>query len=209
MSNFIVKMGVLSALLLILTCVVFVTPGAAEPLTGDDNTPALDDIEQERQKLVQGWGNTVLVQPQEVTTRAKAILSRPLNEQPIEDLKDLAAKANEAANLVGFLLDEYADYYRDNYRYEFIQTKVAPFHDSYVRKCNELRGYRNQAYFNLAMKHKEKGQALLAFFYFRDAFRLSVFVESEGDHMGFRYKAEIEMKKLLGIDDIGTFVYWE
>jgi hypothetical protein len=61
----------------------------------------------------------------------------------------------------------------------------------------------------LAKRTAERGDEVTAFFLFRDAYRLSSFTEDEGDHKGIRYLAEIEMKKLLGLQDIDTFIYWK
>jgi hypothetical protein len=61
----------------------------------------------------------------------------------------------------------------------------------------------------LGLKHKKAGNEVQAFFYFRDALRLSSFTEPEGDHKGIRYQAENQMKELLGVKDVKTFVYWK
>ncbi|TYO96770.1 hypothetical protein EDC39_11258 [Geothermobacter ehrlichii] len=167
-----------------------------------------EDIEAARSEMLKRWNVDGLVKPADVESKAKALLSRPLSEQADEELEDLAQQANAAANFVGFILEGYQQYYRDNYRYDFVQEKVAPFHDAYVVLSNRLKSYRNQAYFNLGKKAAERGDEITAFFFFRDAYRLSAFTDDEGDHKGMRYRAEIEMKKLLGLDGMGTFVYW-
>ena len=168
-----------------------------------------EDVEKLRIELVKKWGEDGLVKPYDIRKKAKVLFSKPLEEQTISELKKVAKSSNTAANLVEFILEEYEDYYRDNYKYDFVQTKVAPFHDKYVELSNELKGYRNKAYFNLGKKLKAKGKSLAALFYFRDAYRLSSFTESEGDHKGMRYNAERELKALLGIDDIPSFIYWQ
>jgi hypothetical protein len=168
-----------------------------------------EDIEAGRKLMLSRWGIDGLVQPNEVEVKAKEILGKPLAEQSEKSLQEVAKQANSAANFVGFILEEYQDYHRENYRYEFVQTKVTPFHDGYVAVSNRLKGYRNQAYYNLGKKAAERGDKVTAFFYFRDAFRLSQFTKSEGDHKGMRYLAELELKKLLGIESIGTYLYWQ
>ncbi len=168
-----------------------------------------EDIESGRKEMLEKWGVEGLVQPREIEARAQALLAQPLDQQPEEDLKAIAQQANAAANFVGFILEEYQEYYRDNYKYDFVQKKVAPFHDEYVTLTNQLKDYRNQAYFYLASKAASRGEGMQAFFLFRDAHRLSSFTEDEGDHKGIRYRSEIEMKRLLGIEDVGSFLYWK
>ena len=168
-----------------------------------------EDIEATRSKLQKHWGADGLSKPRDVDTQAKKILDLPLAEQNDDDLRRLAKQANAAANYVGFILEEYQEYYRDKYRYDFIREKVAPFHDAYVQLTNRLKAYRDQAYFNLGKKAAQRGDEVMAFFLFRDAYRLSPFTEEQGDHKGMRYQAELEIKKLLGLEEIDTFIYWK
>ena len=193
------KVKVLRMLLVITIALGWITAYADEK----------EDIEKVREEQLKRWGAEGLVKPYDIREKAKGYLAKPLEEQDITELKNLAKQANTTANLVGFILEEYADYYRDKYRYDFIQEKVGPFHDNYVHLSNELKDYRNQAYFNLGQKMALQGNEIEAFFYFRDAYRLSSFTESGSDHKGMRYKAEQELKKLLGITDIPSFVFWE
>ena len=182
----------------------------AEKTAGEDDAEAdRSEIDLEREELLAKWGAEGLPQPRETDAEAEALLALPPDQQSAEELIRIADEANRAANFVGFIFEEYAAYYRDNYRYEFIQKKVAPFHDEYVELSNRLKRHRNQAFLNLGLKKKQDGEPMAAFFYFRDAFRLSPFTQAEGDHTGIRYLAEMEMKELLGIEDVGTFVYWK
>lgn len=166
-----------------------------------------EDIEAARAEMLKRWG-VGLIKPSTVEAKAH-ILSRPLAEHSDEELRELAEQANAAANFVGFILDDYQEYYRDNYRHVIVRNAVEPFHDAYVKLSNRLKSYRNQAYFNLGKKAAARGDEITAFFLFRDAYRLSSFEDETGDHKGMRYRAEIEMKKLLGIDHLGTFIYWD
>ena len=168
-----------------------------------------DDFAAQREELMKRWGTDKLVHPANVEKLAEGIFAKPLEEQMITDLEKLAGGANRAANFIGFIQEEYSKYYRENYRYDFVQKEVAPFHDKYVEISNKLKAFRNRAYFNLGQKNRDAGNEIRAFFYFRDAFRLSAFTQESGDHKGLRYKAEIEMKKLLGLGDIGTYTYWQ
>jgi len=167
-----------------------------------------ENIEAARSEMLKRLGVDGLVKPADVEAKAKVLLGRPLAEQPNDELRDLAKQANAAANFVGVILEEYRQYYRDTYEYDFVRKKVTPFHDAYAALSNRLKSYRNQAYFNLGKKAAERGEEITAFFYFRDAFRLSAFADDHGDHKGMRYKAELEMKRLLGLGGMGTFVYW-
>lgn len=186
-------------LLLLIISISFPTVQAAQK----------EDVEKLRIETMKKWGKDGLIKPYDVRKSAKKIFSKSEKNQSIKELKNLAKTANTAANLVGFILDEYVDYYRDNYKYDFVQTKVAPFHDKYVGLSNELKEYRNKAYFIIGKKLKSKGKNIEAIFYFRDVYRLSTFTEEEGDHKGTRYKAEQELKSLLGLNDINSFIYWK
>lgn len=168
-----------------------------------------EDIEAARLEMVKRWGVDGIVKPSEVEAKAKILLGLPLADQPDDQLRELAKLANAAANFVGFILEEYQEYYSDSYRYDFVQKKVAPFHDAYIKVSNRLKAFRNQAYFNLGKKACDRGDELTAFFYFRDVYRLSTFTDDQGDHKGMRYLAEIEMKSLLGMTSTGTFIYWK
>ena len=168
-----------------------------------------ENIEKLRQEQLKVFGSEGLVKPYDIRKKAKLYLSKPLSEQSISELKKLSIQTNAAANLFGMIVSEYKDYYSENYRYDFVQEKVAPFHDAYVKLSNELLDCRNQCYFNLGEKLKSKGKTLEAFLYYEDAYRLSSFTEDEGNHKGMRYKAEQELKSLLGVSDIPSFIYWK
>lgn len=182
---------------------VSISAWAEETETDDAN------IDTYRETQIKRWDVTGIVTPKSVTEEAEKLFSLPLQDQSVDDLQQLAKKANAAANYVGLILDEYRAYYRENYRYEFIQRAVAPHHDSYVKISNKMKDFRNQAYFNLGKKHVNEGELLAALFYFRDAYRLSNF-DDDRKRQGMRYKAEQEMKKLLGIEgDASSFVHWQ
>ena len=169
----------------------------------------LEDVEKLRAEQIKKWGDTSIPKPNEIASKAKAVLDKPIENQSISELKNIAEQSNKAANYVGFILDDYATYYRDNYKYDFVQEKVAPFHDAYVKLSNELKDYRNQSYFNIGKKLAASNNEIEAFFYFRDTYRLSSFTDNKGDHKGMRFLAEQEMKKLMGLSDIGSFIYWK
>ena len=84
---------------------------------------AEEDVESARAELLKRWESDGLVKPRDVDAMAKAILDRPLAEQAGEDLEALAKRANAAANFVGHVLEEYQDYYRENYRYDLSRKR--------------------------------------------------------------------------------------
>jgi len=168
-----------------------------------------DDFEKIRAEQIKKYGGTDIPKPKEITKKAEILLAKPLSEQSIKELKSIAENSNKAANYVGFIFDEYAQYYRDNYKYDFVQEKVAPFHNNYLLLSNKLKSQRNQAYLNLGKKLAASGNNIEAFFYFKDAFRLSKFTDDNGDHKGIRYQSELEMKKLMDLDNIESFIYWQ
>lgn len=195
-------------IILIILAMLLSSAIAASPQISQPNNPS-GDIEQNRQELLKKWGTTDLIQPKQVIQKAEALFSKPLEEQTVKELEAMGYEANRATNFVGFIQEEYAHYYRDNYRYDFVQSKVAPFCDGYTKLKNRLIDFRNQAFFNLGIKYKNAGNNVAAFFYFYDAFRLSSFTEENGEHKGMRYKAEQEMKKLLDINELESFIYWK
>lgn len=168
-----------------------------------------DALEAAREEMITQWGSGGLPNPSTVDSLAARILSRPLVEQEETDLRELAKEANVVANLIGFIENEYEEYYRDNYRFDFIQEKVSPFLDNYRLISNKFKDYRNQAYFNLGKKAAQRGETAVAFFLFRDAHRLSSFVSGGNPREGMRYRAELEMKKLLSMEGIDTFATWQ
>lgn len=191
---------------LLLTVVIAALCVVSMQLRADEKEADDQNIESFREKQIERWNDTGIVTPKSVTEYATKIFSLPVGQQRIKDLKLLAEKANAASNYVGLILDEYANYYRENYRYESIQEKVAPFHDAYAKISNDMKDYRNRAYFNLGKKHLAKNELITSLFYFRDAYRLSAFNDRAG-RSGMRYMAEQEMKKLLGIEnEVKSFV---
>lgn len=168
----------------------------------------MEDVEKLRSEQIKKWGDTSIPKPKEIAIKAKAVLDKPIENQSISELKNIAEQSNKAANYVGFILDDYATYHRDNFRFDFVQEKVVPFYDAYVKLSNELKDYRNQSYFNIGKKLVASNNEIEAFFYFRDAYRLSSFTDDKGDHKGMRFLAEQEMKKLMGLTDIESFLYW-
>lgn len=169
------------------------------------------EIDDKRAQDLKKFESLDIPEPKVIEEFAKAVFSKPISQQPVNDLKTIAKQANQYANLVGRILSEYASYYRDNYRYEFVQKKVVGAHDSYVKEGNKFKRLRDQAYFNLGLKMKSENNKLQAFFYFNDAFRLSEFDCGKGVEKTscMRWKAEQEMQKILSISHIKSYVTWQ
>ena len=168
-------------------------------------------IEEQREEALKEYSDSNFPDPEKVRSYSKTVLSKSLNEQTKEELVDVARQANHVANLIGFLQEEYGSYHRENFRYEFIQEKVATPHDAYIKVMNEFKDYRNQAYFNLGAQAKESGDLATAFFYYRDAYRLSEFDCGPGKaaQTCMRWLAEQELQKLLGLSSIKSYVSWK
>src|SRR5688572_10810613 len=94
------------------------------PKAGSAQDAKQDDPDKARSEMLKRWGVSGLAKVGDVDTKATALLKLPLAEQSVENLEDLAKRANTVANLIGFILEEYNDYYRENYKYEFIQKRV-------------------------------------------------------------------------------------
>ena len=199
---------VLLAAIVVLLAAILVVVSSPTPAPAQDTKA--EGIEAARSEMLKRWGVDGLVKPNDVEVTAKTLLSRPLAEQPEDQLRELAKQANAAANLVGFIHEKYESFYRKYFKLAFVREKVDPILTTYVVLINRLKSYRNQAYFNLGKKAADRGDEMTAFFMFRDAYRLSSFTRGkEGDKKGMRSRAEIEMKKLLGLEDIGTYIYQE
>lgn len=168
------------------------------------------EIDKKRDETAKELG-TGIPDPSRVRSRAEQIFGQPIQNQKDEELKSLASDANVYANMVGFILEEYKSYYRENYRYEFVQKAIGPTHDSYVALSNEFLSIRNKAYFNLGLRAKTAGNIVQALLYFRDAYRLSVFSCDKGVPKDScrRAAAETEMQQLLKIDGITPYLTWQ
>jgi len=164
-----------------------------------------EDVDSLRTKEVEQWSKSGFGDVNVIVKNATALLAD--ENATISQLKDAGKSTNAAANFIGNITDKYDDYKRENYKYDFVLEKVAPSRDAYVKVSNALKGLRNQCYFRIGLQLKSNGKNLEAFLYFKDAFRLSTMVENGKE--GLRYKAEQEMKTLLGLQEIESFVTWQ
>ena len=161
-----------------------------------------DPIESERAKLLESMAGPFTMPMPPI--RAIEAHKGDLKGVSDADLAFLAVECNRAERLLRMILDEYESYERANSNYDFIVKAVREkkMQMEVVRRL--LTENRNSIYFEQAVRLRDAGETMRAFVTFHDAFRLSPF---EGD--GMRLKAEQEMKKLLGIDALPSYVTWE
>ncbi len=168
------------------------------------------DIDEQRAAALEKL-ESELPDPDGVRGIAQETFSKSISDQDADILRSLAKQSNSYANMVNFIKDEYDDFRRENYRYDFVLEKLDPSLNQYSRIVNEFLDIRNQAYFNLGMKEKEAGNNVPALLWFRDAFRLSSFDcgKSQEREMCMRWKAEQEIQNLLGLSSIRAYVTWQ
>ena len=121
-------------------------------------------------------------------------------KQDIEKLEELAKTCNFIANIIDTIIDAYIETFDGRYGDD---TRIR---DNYNR--SDLLIIRNNCYFNIGLIHKEKGNTIDALLYFYDAFRLSRKTRMSWSKDNTLYKAEIEIKNLLGSKS-GTYDYDE
>ena len=200
------KLATAAATVVISTSILLSTTGA---VVSQERTSTLS-LERERQATLEEFDITEVPSLDAVRAIAIDLFALPVEQQNAEQLKALATEANRTANLVDYIYDEYDDYYRDNYRYEFVQKKVIEAASEYGKVFNDFLSIRNQAYFNLGLLSRNAGRTMEAFLYFKDAFRLSSFDcgQNTPKTSCMRWKAEQELQKLLGLSHIKAYVTW-
>lgn len=168
------------------------------------------DIDEQRAAALEKLESDV-PNPDRIRGIAQETFSKSISDQDIDVLKSLAKQSNSYANMINFIKDEYDNFRRENYRYDFVLKKIDLSLDQYTRIVNEFLAIRNQAYFNLGMKAKEAGNNVPALLWFRDAFRLSSFDcgKNEARETCMRWRAEQEIQNLLGISSIRAYVTWQ
>lgn len=195
-------------LLVCLSFAVVITRAQTNNQQNDDS----EDIETLRNAQIIKWGGNGLPDHKKVAALAQEILAKPLDNQTVSELTELAEQANRAANYINFIESEYDSYHREKRSYDFITEPVGKTLDEYRIISNQLKDYRNQSYFNLGKKADISGNKVKAFFYFRDAYRLAIFARYKEfapyKEVDMRYKAEQEMKRMLNLEDIESFKYY-
>ena len=169
--------------------------------------PAFDNesIDKQRSDLMKRWGGEGIIKPKDVDIKATALFALPISQQSETELLRVAKNANFVANLVDIVTDRYEVYHNKNSRYDWILKQFGPYYNPLTKVSNRMRKYRNLAYFNLGKLALSKGKRIMALFYFRDAFRLSVFETYDNNGEGIRFYAEEEIKKLLGMEDVPSW----
>ncbi len=168
------------------------------------------DIDEQRAATLEKLESDV-PDPDGIRRIARETFSKPISDQDTDVLQSLAKQSNVYANMVNFIRDEYDDYRRENYSYDFVLEKLNPSFGHYTRIVNEFLAVRNQSYFNLGMKEKEAGSNVPALLWFRDAFRLSSFDcgKNQARQTFMRWKAEQEIQNLLGLSSVKAYVTWQ
>ena len=200
------KLAAVGAAVAISTSVLFSTTGS---VVSQERSGTLS-LERERQATLEEFDITEVPNLDSVRAIATHLFALPVEQQDAEELKALATEANRTANLVDYIYDEYDGYYRDSYKYEFVQREVIKAATEYGTIFNEFLNIRNQAYFNLGLLSRNAGRTMEAFLYFKDAFRLSSFDcgPKTPATSCMRWKAEQELQKLLGLSHIKAYVTW-
>ena len=162
------------------------------------------DISDQRAKDVEKWSSSGFGDVTKILKNSINVLKD--ENASFDELDDAANRANAAANFVGFITDEYEDYRRDVSRYDFVLVKLDPPYERYSDKANSLKDVRNRIFLRMGDILKEQGKLTEAFFYYRDAFRLSIFSDYWNKSKGTRWKAEQRMKELLEIQYISSYI---
>ncbi len=199
MKTFWVKLAnrVLFSLLIVLSL------GNASSAQGNTGTLS---IEKERQEALKEFNITEVPNLDAIRSATNDLFAKPIEEQSTESLKTLAKLANQAANLVNYIYEEYDDFYRENYEYDSLRKDVIGPAREHREVVNEFVDIRNKAYFNLGIIARDAGKTMEAFLYFRDAFRLSGFNCWETvPNKCMRRKAEQELQKLLELSHIKAY----
>lgn len=174
-------------------------------------TPETLDLDAKRDEVRKAFKGGKIPDPKKLMDLSEMVFVKPLGEQKMRDLKIIALQANQYANLVGFIENRYDDYNISNYGYGFVLKKSVPIRDQYVVLADKYKSIRDTAYFNIGMKLKANGKPMEALLYFKDSFRLEAFDcgKEKPKEKCLRWMAEQEMKSLLSIKTIESYVTWE
>jgi hypothetical protein len=155
------------------------------------------DFKALREEIKKQNGIEKIPQLEELLNAEDSLIPSLVKKQDIEKLEELAKTCNFIANIIDTIVDAY------------IETFDGRYGDSTRNRDNQdrikLLKIRNNCYFNIGLIHKEKGNTIDALLYFYDAFRLSRKRRMSWSKDNTLYKAEIEIKNLLGSKS-GTYV---
>ena len=89
------------------------------------------EIDVQRDLLISLWASQGLSNVSKIVEEGDAVLSN--SSSTIEQLKKVAEKSNKAANMIGYIEEEYAAYGREVSRYNSGTETVSPACKAYVR----------------------------------------------------------------------------
>ena len=152
------------------------------------------DFKDLREKMKKQIGNDELPQLELLLNAEDSLIPSLVKKQDIKELEHLAQTCNLYANIIDTIIDAYKEGPA-----KF--NKTGPASDNVFKDNNDFEGLlkiRNSCYFNIGLIHKEKGNRKDALLYFYDAFRLSEKNTHNWHKDHTLYKAEIEIKSILG-----------
>lgn len=192
-----------------LALMISASPIMAQEQSSTDETLTIED---RRSALISSFEDQEIPSPDHIRSTAKDLFALPVSEQGEQNLRDLAQNANFYANLMSRITGEYDQAFRENIRYEFVQEEIQKKAGPLLDVKNEFLEVRNRAYLNLGLLLKEEGRNIEAFFTFSDAHRLSPFDCFPAENARIdcvRLIAEEEMKRLLQVSDLESYIYWQ
>lgn len=172
-------------------------------------------LDEERRRVLKEFDMVDVPDLDAIRSVASEIFSLPVARQDVDDLENLAAEANRAANLIDYICDRYDDEYEESYQYDLLGKRIQEKLHVPLFGCEEIRNeflaMRDRSHFNLGVIYRDRGETMKSFLYFKDAFTLSAFhcVSSRPTDDCVRWEAEREMKKLLGIEDMESYTRWD
>lgn len=161
---------------------------------------------QEASPSVSGSEARVVERPKDVELAAQELFARPLEAQTESELRAITERASRVMSRVGTMIARYGDARRS------IRTnaEVLQNFDFHVMELQKLvvsmAEVATQATFNMAEQRLARGHEHEAYELYESVFKAAVFADPDGDHKGLRYKAEKQMKALMGTS-LGAFVY--
>ena len=172
-------------------------------------------LDEERRRVLKEFDMVDVPDLDAIRSVASEIFSLPVARQDEDDLENLAAEANRAADLIDYICDRYDDEYEESYQYDLLGERIQEKLHVPLFGCEEIRNeflaVRDRSHFNLGVIYRDRGETMKSFLYFKDAFTLSAFhcVSSRPTDDCVRWEAEREMKKLLGIEDMESYTRWD
>jgi hypothetical protein len=123
-----------------------------------------------------------------------------ISEQTISQLEEIALRAEFGSELVSTVVN--ASYGKGSSSFDDMSKARAPWEE----KSQELKSIMSQAYFNLGVKHREAGNLVESFFYFKDAYDYGPVGSVDYVDPKLRNKAETQLKELLQLQDLPSLI---